>query len=509
MLEKADHNGGDLFLATMMSHCGVCGQTLSDSETTGGLCPRCLMEQAVDAMHLSERTDVRLQQAPPTVEQLRGKIPGLEITGIIGRGGMSAVYAARQVDLARNVAVKIMLGMDLSDPIRLARFQREAESLARLSHAGVVKVHSIGEMDGLAYLVLEHIDGDSLSGLLRFGALPISLSLSIALQITGALQSVHQAGVIHRDIKPSNVLLRRGVLKQDGMVQANDVVLADFGVAMLTDAVAGHAPDATLTAYQHTIGTPAYMAPEQHHPGSPMDLRCDIYAVGVLMYEMLAGRRPGRHQLHHHDIPQNVFDLIRRCLSERPQDRPENAHVLAQQIHAALEDVGLRGRTGRPMTFVAGFLVMALIGFTIGAWVFRSDPIDRSVVDLGSSKEAANSENSDSQIPENIMVKFSDISWTERSTGRWLLWMNYSFLDGEVASEACTYKLIIESADGGRIEQVWTGDRMVPFRKSTFMMSASLRPSDQEPFVAYLLEEKENGGQLRISPVVTLEAESL
>ena len=229
--------------------------------------------------------------APPEPSDLAGRFPDLEIVRLLGRGGMGAVYEARQTRLDRPVALKI-LPADLGrDPAFAGRFRREARTLAKLSHGNVVGVYDFGttaagaDGEGLFFLVMELVDGPDLRGALRSEAPPTPAeALALVRQICAGLDYAHSRGVIHRDVKPENVLLGR-----DGTAK-----LADFGLAKLAgdpDSVPDTAPTA-LTRAGQIMGTPRYMAPEQLSGGDAIDCRADVYAVGVLLYELLTGKLP-------------------------------------------------------------------------------------------------------------------------------------------------------------------------------------------------------------------------
>jgi uncharacterized protein (TIGR03067 family) len=239
---------------------------------------------------------------PPSVEELARKFPQLEILELIGRGGMGAVYKARQKELDRIVALKILPPGIGEDAAFAERFAREAKALARLNHPGIITIHDFGRADGLYFFVMEFVDGVNLRQLLASSRVSPREALAIVPQICDALQFAHDQGIVHRDIKPENILLdRRGRVK-----------VADFGLAKLVESkvpltpslspsdgerVAGRPGEGktpTLTDAGKVMGTPAYMAPEQvEHPGE-VDHRADIYALGVVFYQMLTGELPGK-----------------------------------------------------------------------------------------------------------------------------------------------------------------------------------------------------------------------
>ena len=210
-----------------------------------------------------------------------------QVTALIGQGGMGEVYRARDTKLDRNVARKVLPDLFADDPERLARFQREAKVLASLNHPNIASIYGLEEQDGVRALVLELVEGPTLAERIAQGAIPVDEALPIAKQIADALEAAHEAGVIHRDLKPANVKV-----KADGMVK-----VLDFGLAKALEGDAGSDPSEspTLTAAATRMGvimgTAAYMSPEQAR-GKIVDKRADIWAFGVVLFEMLTGRRP-------------------------------------------------------------------------------------------------------------------------------------------------------------------------------------------------------------------------
>src|SRR6187399_156645 len=213
-----------------------------------------------------------------------------EVTAQIGEGGMGQVYRATDTKLKRQVAIKVLPPAVAADADRLARFQREAEVLASLNHPNIAAIYGLEESGGTTALVMELVEGDDLSQRLARGAIPLDEALPIARQIANALDAAHEQGIIHRDLKPANVKVRA-----DGTVK-----VLDFGLAKALDAHAsGATADAmsspTITSPAMTeagmiLGTAAYMSPEQAR-GKSVDKRADIWAFGVVLYEMLTGER--------------------------------------------------------------------------------------------------------------------------------------------------------------------------------------------------------------------------
>src|SRR3989440_7595233 len=204
------------------------------------------------------------------------------LEGEIGRGGMGVVFSARDERLKRQVAVKVLPPeLAFREEIRL-RFVREAETAARLSHPHIVPIHSVGEApDGLVYFVMAFVDGESVAGKLsRRGRLPPEEARRVMLETADALGAAHALGIIHRDVKPDNILLEGS---------RGRVVLTDFGIAKALTSTTG---PGTLTATGVAIGTPHYMSPEQAAGDREIDGRSDIYSLGVVGYQMLAGELP-------------------------------------------------------------------------------------------------------------------------------------------------------------------------------------------------------------------------
>src|SRR5688572_6518906 len=217
---------------------------------------------------------------PPTPQELALGFPQLEILELIGRGGMGAVYKARQRALDRIVALKVLPPGVKRDPSFEERFTREARALARVSHPNIVNVYEFGQStSGLFYFVMEFVDGVNLRQMLRSHQLKPAEALAIVPQICDALQYAHDEGIVHRDIKPENILVdRKGRVK-----------IADFGLAKI---LSPKPTDYTLTSPQMVMGTPHYMAPEQLEKPNSVDHRADIYSLGVVFYEMLTGELP-------------------------------------------------------------------------------------------------------------------------------------------------------------------------------------------------------------------------
>ncbi len=218
---------------------------------------------------------------PPTLEEMQAMLPQYQFVSLLGRGGMGAVYKAVQVSLDRAVAVKVLPGdlIDDTDAQFAERFKNEARTMAKMNHPSIVNVYDFGETQtGLLFIVMEFIDGTDVSKMIMSqGKLPEDYALSITAHVCDALNYAHRNGVIHRDIKPANILIN-----MDGAVK-----VADFGLAKQSDAgMSG------LTKTNMAMGTPDFVAPEALIPGVPLDGRADLYAIGVMLYQMLTGEIP-------------------------------------------------------------------------------------------------------------------------------------------------------------------------------------------------------------------------
>jgi len=253
---------------TEKNHCPQCGAELP-TDTPEGQCPKCLMKLGLPTGADIDRKDTSEPTSgaptittppggfiPPEPSVLAAQFPQLEIIELLGQGGMGAVYKARQKQLDRLVALKILPPEVGRTESFAERFTREARSLAKLSHPRIVSVYDFGHTeDGLYYFIMEFIDGTDLRRVIQSGALSANEALTIVPQICEALQFAHEEGIVHRDVKPENILLdKKGRVK-----------IADFGLAKLLDRPA---TVYTLTQAGQRMGTPHYMAPEQiEHPG--------------------------------------------------------------------------------------------------------------------------------------------------------------------------------------------------------------------------------------------------
>jgi serine/threonine protein kinase len=309
--------------------CPECGKPLPPN-SQHKVCPACLMAQAI-ASHTVEGIHGSSAQVPEP-DEIAGKFPQFEILEGLGRGGMGVVYKARKKSLNRLVAIKILAPERGHDSRFAERFASEAELLAKLSHPHIVTIHDFGETEGLYYLVMEFVDGVNLRDLLREGKLEPKQALAIVPEICDALQFAHDHGIIHRDIKPENILLDR----------LGRVKVADFGLAKLIGSRnetargterAGESPG--LTEAGKIMGTPSYMAPEQTTDPDAVDHRADIYALGVVFYQMLTGELPGKNfeaPSRKVQIDVRLDEVVLRALERNPDLRYSKASILKTRV---------------------------------------------------------------------------------------------------------------------------------------------------------------------------------
>jgi hypothetical protein len=263
----------------------------------------------------------------PSIEDLAPHFPQLEILELLGRGGMGTVYRARQTNLDRPVALKILSPHLVQDPGFIERFTREARMMARLSHPNIVAVYDFGQAGGHCYLVMELVDGVNLREAIAAQAITPDQALAIVPKICDALQYAHDQNVIHRDIKPENILIGR----------RDEVKIADFGLAKLLNS-AGQ--DVSLTGTHQVLGTRNYMAPEQiERPGS-VDHRADIFSLGVVFYELLTGELPlGRFSPPSQmaQVNPGLDEIVLRTLEKEPARRYQQASAVRTAVQAVSE----------------------------------------------------------------------------------------------------------------------------------------------------------------------------
>ena len=317
----------------------------------------------------------------PLMEEIAAAFPQFEILGLIGRGGMGAVYKVLQKELDRIVALKILPPAIGQSPESSNRFTREARALAKLNHPGIVTIHEFGQQGGLFFILMEFVDGVNLAQLMKTGRVSPREALAIVPQVCDALQYAHDQGIVHRDIKPENLLLdRRGRVK-----------VADFGIAKVVAAVSdpiassGAPSPENQTLAGKVIGTPQYMAPEQIEHPSDVDHRADIYALGVVFYQMLTGELPGKDlqapsRKFHIDV--RLDEVVLKALEKSPELRYQTAGIFKTQLETIVSEMGsaVGGAGALPATrfsrtAIVGACWAPLILFAYIMWFSVSVPV--------------------------------------------------------------------------------------------------------------------------------------
>ena len=403
--------------------CSICGKSVA-ANAPEGLCPECLFKAGlgtgVDLGPDTQAERIQPRFVPPTVEALAPQFPQLEILELIGQGGMGAVYKARQKELDRIVALKLLPPDISQEPTFADRFAREARALAKLNHPGIVTLYEFGVAPGnlpggepgsqpegkaagakevvepskapagseavpsgklpsgvcapegtggtparLYYFLMEYVDGPNLRQLLANRRVSTREALAIVPQICDALQFAHDQGIVHRDIKPENVLLdRRGRVK-----------LADFGLAKIVGREGSAGPQAgplqtaganepaqrpaLQTDAGKVMGTPQYMSPEQIEAPGEVDHRADIYALGVVFYQMLTGELPAKKiepPSRKVQIDVRLDDVVLRALEKNPELRYQQASALKTQLEAIAQTAVAAGVKPDAAAFAAAAL---------------------------------------------------------------------------------------------------------------------------------------------------------
>ncbi len=308
------------------------------------------------------------------VKELLSKLrPGLrvddkyDVQAIIGRGGMGVVVAARHLDLGRDVALKFLCsssnGTTNGDEMR-ARFRREAQISAKLRNEHITRVLDVGSFAGASFMVMERLEGNDLRRRLREagGKLPLNIAMNYVLQLCEGIAEAHAHGIVHRDLKPSNLFITHA---PDG---TDLLKILDFGISKWSDAEVGE-----LTKDGMVLGSPKYMAPEQVFGATTIDTRADVWSIGAIFYQMLAGRTPYVETTLARfcqeimsgppprldtvaDVPKAVADVVERCFEQKPEDRMSSVAELAGALLDAIEEPGnsIRERLGAIMSSAGG-----------------------------------------------------------------------------------------------------------------------------------------------------------
>ncbi len=350
--------------------CQRCGRTRPAGGTAilGDGCPYCLLMFALgddDGLVVGKTAD---DDGPSTSAELPERIGPYRLLELLGAGGMGSVYRARHESLGRIVALKLLHPEFAARAGFAERFQREGRVLAGLEHRHILDVHDVGCDGGFYYLATEYVAGATLRERIEAGPLPVDESIQLFGEMCEALQIAHERGVIHRDIKPENILL-----DADGRVK-----IADFGIAKLIE------PDsndrAPPTEVDVVVGTRRYMAPEQLEPGRPIDQRADLYALGVVLYEMLTGELPlgvFAPPSRKAEIDARIDGPVLAALAKNPADRPANARELRRRVEAAIQP------NSRSRRWILGATVALLGGAAFAVWRSRSiEAPDRSADEL-------------------------------------------------------------------------------------------------------------------------------
>jgi TolB-like protein len=360
---------------------------------------------AVDLLNSGGETSANALDEPVT-RRLEGglSLGPYIVVSTLGRGGMGEVYRARDTKLDREVAIKVLPAAFVSDPERVARFQREAKTLAALNHPNIAAIYGLEERDGAMALVLELVEGPTLADRIAQGPVPIDEALRIAVQIADALDAAHERAIVHRDLKPANIKLR-----PDGTVKVLDFGLAKRPRGIDSDDLEDDevATRPGLTRDGVILGTVGYMSPEQA-AGRPASLASDQFSFGVILFELLTGRRPFERESSvetlyaiirddppairrlNPAVPTELRQLVERCLRKNPRDRyadmrqiaialrhthdlgeagsrPRSRPVTADSIVGWMEVVSARGLTRRRALWLTGGLA-ATVAAAVAGW---------------------------------------------------------------------------------------------------------------------------------------------
>ncbi|MGB5984264.1 MAG: serine/threonine-protein kinase [Desulfobacterales bacterium] len=304
-----------------------------------------------------------------------------QITGEIGRGTMGVVYEAHDPQIDRRIALKVLRQDWITSEEIVQRFIKEARAIGRLSHPKIVTVYDVGQDHGTIYIAMEYLDGQPLNDIIREGRLPMADNIIIAIQVAEALDYAHQKGIVHRDIKPGNIIFISDKL----------VKVTDFGIARIEDPAG-----LQQTQAGEILGTPMYMSPEQVL-GQPVDGRSDIYALGVILYELVTGQRPFKgnnlasifHSITHDvppapdriqtSLPPDLASAIMKAMDKKPGNRFQNGGEMIEALRGCLQALRSGKADAPPRKRMFGVWIslgvtMVLLLIAIGGGLFYFRP---------------------------------------------------------------------------------------------------------------------------------------